>query len=130
MFPKSESNARVVLVGLPADVAESLGQIVSKLGAILYIPLCFDIPQSLALLREAAPTLAFVWIGGSSRTSLLDAVKRAEPQVRAVAVSSQLEVEDILSALESGAVDYCTPPFDFAHFQGLLQSTDKIPCCC
>ena len=129
MLPKSEPNLRVVLLGLPADIAESLGQIVSKWGAILYIPPLFPILRSLALIREAAPDLVFVWTGENPGTSLLEVVRRAEPQIPAVAVNSHVKNREILDALDSGAVDYCTPPFDFTHIQRLLQANDKTACC-
>ena len=129
MLPKGEPNLRVVLLGLPADIAESLGQIVSNRGAILYIPPLFPILRSLDLIREAAPDLVFVWTGENPGTSLLEAVRRAEPQVPAVAVNSHVKNREILDALDSGAVDYCTPPFDSTHIQRLLQANDKTACC-
>ena len=130
MLPKSETNLRVVLLGLPADIAESLGQIVSKRGAVLHIPPLFPILRSLDLIREAAPDLVFVWTGENSGTSLLEVVRRAEPQVPAVAVNSYVKKLEILDALDSGAVDHCTPPFDFTHIQRLLQGTRNTVCCC
>jgi DNA-binding NtrC family response regulator len=130
MLLKSEPYLRVVLLGLPADIAESLSQIVSKRGAILHIPPLFPILRSLDLIREAAPDLVFVWTGENPGTSLLDSVRRAEPQVPAVAVNSHVKNREILDALDSGAVDYCTPPFDFTHIQGLLRATNKTACCC
>jgi DNA-binding response OmpR family regulator len=130
MLPKREPSLRVVLLGIPADIAESLGQIVSKRGTILYIPPLFPILRTLDLIREAAPDLVFVWTGENPVTSLLETVRRAEPQVPAVAVNSRVENREILDALDSGAVDYCTPPFDFLHIQGLLQTTHKTAGCC
>jgi len=95
----------------------------------LYIPPLFPIPRSLALIREAAPDLVFVWTGENPGTSLIQVVRRAEPQVPAVAVNSYVKNREILDALDSGAVDYCTPPFDFTHIQRLLQTNDKTACC-
>ena len=62
-------------MGLPADIAESLSYIVSKRGAVLYIPPLFPILRSLDLIRAAAPDLVFVWTGENIRTSLLEVVK-------------------------------------------------------
>jgi response regulator of citrate/malate metabolism len=129
MLPTSEPNLRVVLLGLPADIAESLSQIVSKRGAILHIPPLYPILQSLDLIREAAPDLVFVWTGGNPGASLLEVVRRAEPQIPTVAVNSHVENREILDALDSGAMDYCIPPFDFTHIEGLLRATDKAVCC-
>lgn len=126
MLPKSEPNLRVVLLGLPLDIAESLGQIVSRWGAIFYIPLLFPILQSLGLIREAAPDLVFVWTGEDPGTTLLEAVRRAAPQVPAVAVNSHVKMHEILNVLDAGATDYCTPPFDLIHLQGLLGTTARL----
>ena len=129
MLPESELNPRVVLLGLPADLAESLGQIVSTRGEILYIPPHFPILRGLDLIRDAAPDLVFVWTGDNPGASLLEAVRKAEPQVPAVAVNSYVKNREILDALDSGAVDYCTPPFDFTHIQWLLRATNKTAYC-
>ena len=129
MSPKSEPNLRVVLLGLPADIAESLGQIVSRRALVLYIPPQFPILRSLALIQAAAPDLVFAWVGENPETSLLEAVRQAEPRIPAVAVASHVKTREILDGLDSGAIDYCTPPFEFSHIHGLLQTTPKIACC-
>lgn len=129
MLAKKESNLRVVLLGIPVDIAESLSQIVSQWGVIFYIPPFYPILRSLGLIREAAPDLVFVWTGENPGTTLLEAVRRAEPQVPAVAVNSRVRMHEILDALDSGATDYCTPPFDLIHLQGLLGANTKIACC-
>ena len=129
MLPTTEPNLRVVLMGLPADIAESLSQIISKRGAILHIPPLYPILQSLELIREAAPDLVFLWTGENPGTSLLEVVRRAEPHIRTVAVNSHVKNREILDALDSGAVDYCIPPFDFTHIEGLLRANNKAACC-
>jgi len=129
MLPKPEANLRVVLLGLPADIAESLGQIVSERALVLYIPQLFPILRSVALMQAAAPDLVFAWLAENPGTSFLDTVRQAEPQVPAVAVATHVMAREILDSLESGAVDYCTPPFDFSHIHGLLRTTPKMACC-
>jgi DNA-binding response OmpR family regulator len=129
MLPEGEPNLRVVLLGLPADIAESLGQVVSQYGAILYIPPLSPIPRSLDLIRESTPDLVFVWTGENGGISLLEVLRRAAPQVPVVAVNFHTKNHEILDALDSGAVDYCTPPFDLTHIQGLLLGTFKTTCC-
>ena len=125
MPTNSEPNVRVVLLGLPADIAESVGQIVSEQAAVLYIPPLFPVPRSLVLIQEAAPDLIFVWTGDNSDASLLEAVQKAEPHVTAVAVNSRVENR----APELGPADYCNPPFGFIRIQEALRATTKIACC-
>lgn len=129
MSSEPEPNLRVVLLGLPADIAESLGQIVSERALVLYIPQLFPILRSVALMQAAAPDLVFAWVGEDPGMSLLEAVRQAEPQIPAVAVATRVMAREILDSLESGAVDYCTPPFDLSHIHGLLRTTPKLACC-
>jgi DNA-binding NtrC family response regulator len=129
MLAKKATNIRVVLLGLPMDIAENLSQIVSQWGVILYIPPLYPILRSLGLIREVAPDLVFVWTGETPGTTLLDAVRRAEPQIPAVAVNSHVKMYEILDALDSGVTDYCTPPFDVIHLQGLVGGDTKTACC-
>ena len=129
MPPKTEPNLRIVLLGIPLQVAESLGQIVSEWGAILYIPPQFSIFRGLGLIRDAAPDLIFAWTGASPAISLLEIIRGAEPNIPIVAVNAHIKTSEILDAHDSGAVDYCTPPFDRSHLHGLLQAADKTDCC-
>ena len=125
MPTNSEPNARVVLLGLPADIAESVGQIVSDEAAVLYIPPLFPVPQSLVLIRKAAPDLIFVWTGDNSDAFLLEAVQKAEPHVTAVAVNSHVRNQ----APEFGPVDYCNPPFGLTRIQEVLRAATMNACC-
>jgi len=129
MLNNRDSNLRVVLFGLPRDIAENLGQMVSKWGSILYIPPLFPILRSLGLIPGATLDRIFVWTGENPGMSLLELVRSAAPQVPAVAVNFHAENREILDALDSGAVDYCTPPFDTTHIQCLLQAANKAACC-
>jgi CheY-like chemotaxis protein len=118
-----------VLLGIPLQVAGSLEEILSEWGAILHIPPQFPIIRGLELIRDAVPDAVFVWTGGSPSTSLIEVVRGAEPSLPIVAVNAHLKSSEILDALDYGAVDYCTPPFDRSHLQGLLQAADKTACC-
>lgn len=44
------------------------------------------------------------------------------PQVPVVVVSSQRHVNDWLDAMDAGAVDYCSSPFESADLDWILQS--------
>lgn len=121
MIQERERGVRVVLLGLPLEIAETLDQIVSKWGAVLYIPPLFPILQSLGLIKDASADLVFVWTGAGVGSSLLDLVREAQPQIPTVAVSFHTKSAEALDALDSGAIDYCTPPFDLTHIQWLLE---------
>ena len=121
MLQERERSVRVVLLGLPLEIAETLNHIVSQWGAVLYIPPLFPILQSLGLIEDAGADLVFVWTGAEVGPSLLDLVRKAQPQIPAVAVNFHTKSTEALDALDSGAIDYCTPPFDLTHIQWLLQ---------
>ena len=80
MLDERELGVRVVLLGLPADIAESLGQIVSKWGAVLYIPPLSPILESLGLIQEAGANLVFVWTGANAGPPLLELLRKAHPE--------------------------------------------------
>lgn len=129
MLIDRDPNLRVVLLGLPADIAESLGHIVSRWGAVLYIPPLFPLHRSLGLIREARPHLVFVSTDESHGTSLAEALRKAEPQLQIVAVNSYAKNRQSPEALDSGVTDYCTPPFDSTRIQNLLHATSHATCC-
>ena len=129
MPPKTEPNLRIVLLGIPLQLAGSLEEMLSEWGAILYIPPQFPIHRGLGLIRDAVPDVVFVWTGGSPSTSLIEVVRGAAPSLPIVAVNAHLKSSEIFDAPDDGAVDYCTPPFDRGHLLGLLQATDKTACC-
>ena len=130
MLHERELGVRVVFFGLPADIAESLGEIVSKSGAVLYIAPLVPIFEGLGLIREAGADLVFVWTGANAGPSLLELVRRVHPQISVVAVSLHAKNPETLDALDSGAIDYCTPPFDLIHIRWLLQAANQAPYTC
>lgn len=123
-------NLKVVLLGLPHDIADSLGHFISRWGLTLYIPQQVPNLQTLRLLNDSTPDLVFVWTGGTQGTSLLEAVKMSNAQVPTIAVSRLFKSIEVLDALDSGAIDYCIPPFDPTHIQRLLEIIEKPVCSC
>ncbi len=115
-------NFKILLLGLPPDVAEIMGSFASRWGLILYVPRQIPNIETLNLIKDAAPDLAFVWTGGPQGTSLLETVRTSNPSVRAVAVSRSFKVSEVLDALDSGAIDYCALPFDDTHLKTLLDT--------
>jgi DNA-binding NtrC family response regulator len=128
MLHERELGVRVVLLGLPADIAESLGQIVSNWGAALYVAPLFPTLQGLGLIQEAGADLVFVWTGANAGPCLLELVRKAHPQISVVAVNLDATHAETLDALDSGAIDYCTPPFDLTHIRWLLQAANQAHC--
>jgi len=125
MFQNNEVHRKVVLLGLPPSIAESLGQILSNWGVMLYIPPETPAAHTLNLIKAATPDLIFVWTGDNLGTSLLKIVRSSFLSIPAIAVNRRVKSSEVLDALDSGAADYCSPPFDATHIQRLLSSVDR-----
>lgn len=130
VLQENESTLKVVFLGLPQDMAENLGHIVSTSGVMLYIPQQVPDVQTLRLLHHSAPDLAFVWTGGSEGLLLIERVRMSNASVAVVAVNRSFKSSEVLDALDSGAMDYCVPPFDVTHIQRLLDTVAKPACRC
>jgi DNA-binding NtrC family response regulator len=130
MRHKRQLGVRVVLLGLPAEIAESLGQIISEWGAVLDVPPLFPILQGFELIPEADADLVFVWTGANVGASILELVRKVHPQISVVAVNLDATNAEMLDALDSGAIDYCTSPFDLTHIHWLLQAANQARYCC
>lgn len=120
MLQEAGPNFKIVLLGVPYDIAEMLDRIASRWGLVLYVPQQIPDHEALNLVRDASPNLAFVWTGGTKGTSLLETVKMLNVSVTVVAVNRSFRTSEVLDALDSGAADYCAPPFDNTHIQRLL----------
>lgn len=56
---------------------------------------------------------------------LLNFIRRERPTLPVVVVSRRAEVSDWLDAIEAGAADYCSPPFDSAQLRWIIENTLK-----
>jgi DNA-binding NtrC family response regulator len=56
---------------------------------------------------------------------LLKAFEQEQPNVPIIVVSSRPDVDAWLDAIEAGASDYCSPPFEPSHIQWMVQAALK-----
>jgi DNA-binding response OmpR family regulator len=120
MLPNNEFYCKVILLGLPPSVAETLGHVLSNWGVTLYIPPETPAAQTLSLIEAANPNLVFVWTGENVGMSLVKFIRSLNRSIPVIAVNRRVRTSEVLDALDSGAVDYCSPPFDATHIERLL----------
>jgi DNA-binding NtrC family response regulator len=107
-MPIPGSPVPVLLFRLESSLREELAPALSSIGIAL------EVSES-----AAGPGLVFC----DSRPELVaDALLRF-PGRPVVVVSRLAEVDDWLNALEAGAADYCTPPFETAALRWIVQSS-------
>lgn len=96
--------SKVVLSGLTPVLVDELHRVLISLGV------------EVAAAGDAGAHLAFCDAGHVGE------FLNDYPELPVVAVSSQREVADWLDAMEAGASDYCTAPFEAANLGWILKS--------
>jgi DNA-binding NtrC family response regulator len=77
-------------------------------------------------MRSAIPEDAgLVFCPARHCRSLLGFVRRERPTLPVVAVSQETEVSHWLDAMEAGAADYCSPPFEPSQLRWIVENTVK-----
>ena len=123
MLNKPFSNSDVVFTGLADTVASQLA-----------IALQSHPP---ATCRQVVPTdwatflsqsdAEFIFCAAEPATYIpvLEAARLVKPGLRVIVVSESADVAGWLEALESGAADYCAPPFEPAQIHWIIESALK-----
>jgi len=109
--------ARIVLVGLDKIAS---GQIIAALEASAHV---VQRKSENLLLRELAE-IDMIFAGGTADQyiPLLKRVHNMRPTLPFVVVTRIPETREWLDALEAGATDYCSAPFETHHIEWLMES--------
>ncbi len=123
MLDKPLFNSDVVFIGLADAVA-------SQLALALEVPrpairTQFVPDDCAAFLSQSDVEFIFCAAEPASYLPLLEAARRVKPGLRVIVVSESADVSGWLEALESGAADYCAPPFETAQMHWILESALK-----
>lgn len=103
---------RIAFVGIEPELEEQLRTALSIAHPQLTAHSC----ESLAEAGESGAHLVF-----GSFVESLDALAQAvQPAAPVVVVSRLPETHEYLQAMEAGAFDYCTAPFERSHMEWLL----------
>lgn len=115
------TSPKVVLYAMEDGMASELRGALKTLAANLQASHFGDLEKCLSHVRESGSHLVFCPFG-DGLVSLLHAVSANSPNVPVIAVSHRGEVHEWLDAIEAGAADYCSTPFEPMHLKWILQS--------
>jgi DNA-binding NtrC family response regulator len=109
--------ARVILLGLPQDLANQLAGVLHaenhQVSKKIYIQ---------DLRRGRTPTVVFVSGDSPEYPETLAALRELQPHIPVVVVSRRPETRQWLDALEAGAMDYCGAPFERVQVRWVMDS--------
>jgi DNA-binding NtrC family response regulator len=114
--------AKVALVGLEVSAADQIAKILSSTGNDVR---CLA-PQAGA--RDFAEA-DIVFAGGTQQQylKLLQATRRNRPRLPFIVVTDERETRGWLDALEYGATNYCSAPFDTRKIAWLMETALDRP---
>jgi len=125
MAQKNGFSARIVLLGLGDTVAGPLQKILCEANQTVYTEPLSGIPQCLTMLEEVQADIVFCAAEPECYSHLLEAIHEKRPGLPIIVVGRWPEVPHWLDALEAGASDYCTPPFDSTQVCWVLEAALK-----
>ncbi len=90
------------------------------------LPPALDV-ELMAVLRELAVDVCSADQAGLAFCAAgdLDAVRRKHPGLPVIVVSQHSNVTEWLDALDGGAADYCSAPFELTHLGWILSSHQR-----
>ena len=116
-------NARIVLFGLDNLLAAELREVLESLRHTVRMEPLLSPRKILDVVQRPGTDLIFCASEPERYAILLDVIRRHRPGLPVVVTGRTPEVADWLDAIEAGASDYCTPPFDLAHIHWIVDST-------
>jgi DNA-binding NtrC family response regulator len=108
--------SRVVLLGLPDDLATSLGWVLRDQTHQVRLA------GSLQEVRGDEPEVAFISGDGPEFAHHLASLRQSDPHLPLVVVTRLPDNSRWLDALEAGAKDYCGAPFEHAQMQWIMDT--------
>jgi DNA-binding NtrC family response regulator len=84
---------------------------------------CGDSPQALALIKERSFDLVIteLMMEGANGIEVLRAIRRSQPRVKVIIVTSTPSSETLLEAKYEGAYAYLSKPLQLKHFLSVLK---------
>jgi DNA-binding NtrC family response regulator len=119
------ANEKILLFGLDDALASELaGALVSQERQFASAPFH---PTAGGMRRAIQPGIGLVFCPAETERYqlLLDFIRRERPELPVVVVSRRPEVSDWLDAIEAGAADYCSPPFESAQVRWIIENSLK-----
>lgn len=116
------TRARVVLLGLEERLAGELEAVLKGQQHTVIAEPYHPPAECPRLLHKVGADVVFCPAERGRYLALLAALKRAAEPTPVVVVSRTPEVDEWLEAIEAGASDYCTAPFEPSHIAWIVQS--------
>jgi DNA-binding response OmpR family regulator len=115
--------AKVVLVGLEESAACQIERALRNENHLIE-------NRSLQTADSGVLDADIVFAGGDDKqyVPLLKRIRAIQPLLPFVVVTRLPETADWLDALEAGATDYCSAPFETRQLRWLMQSVPARPC--
>jgi len=126
MSKSVEPISRIALLGLSANMAAQLGKVLSDLRQTVYMRCLPDTASSLSWIDEVHADLVFCAAAPEDYGPLLEAIKKQKPGLPLIVVSPCPDVAHWLDALQAGASDYCSPPFESAPIRWIVEGALKF----
>ncbi len=109
--------AKVVLIGLEQSAASQIGRALSSERHEI-----LNKPKSIAIDDLIDTDIVFAGGDQAQYLTLLRRIRAARPTLPFVVVTGRPETSDWLDALEAGATDYCSAPFETRQISWLMES--------
>jgi DNA-binding NtrC family response regulator len=123
---KNNSNTkRILLFDLDRAQGSELERVLTSQNLVVHSERSLPLTQCLRLVEEYRADLIFCPAQRAHYKKLLDALGERRPGLPVIVVSPYPEVAEWLDAIEAGASDYCTPPFDAAQIAWILETAFK-----
>ncbi len=116
-----ENQARVLILGLEASLADELGAILRRRHAVYTAPLR-SVTVALASAERLEADVVFCTAERHQYMALLEEIRERRESLPVIIASRTAEVADWLDALEAGAADYCAAPFEAAHVEWIVSA--------
>jgi DNA-binding NtrC family response regulator len=115
-------NARIVLFGLDDLLAAELRDVLEGLQHTVLTEPLLSPRKILDVVKRPGMDLIFCASERERYIVLLDVVRRRRPGLPVVVAGRTPDVAEWLDAIEAGASDYCTEPFEPAHIHWIVDS--------
>lgn len=119
---QADSLTTIVFFGLEEPLAAELESVLCDSRRTVHSQPLSTVSECREAIAGLRADLVFCPADGHRYRLLLEAVKEARPDLPVVVVSRHPLASEWLDALEDGAADYCTAPFETRQVQWILES--------
>ena len=114
--------AKILLLGLEPGMADQLGRILCQQNHQVHTAPLPAEADAMEVLNRAGADLIFSAGDDHRYRKLLAASRRRTPELPFIVVTRLPETSEWLNALEAGATDYCSAPFEHQQVRWMLQA--------